>query len=206
MSISLQKGNSINLNKTNEGLSLAKGTSGALSNIHIGLGWDVHSHVNADLDAFVVQLGENNKELDRVYFGKKQSKDGAIRHSGDNLTGAGEGDDEVITVTLNHLSSLTKKVVVAVNIYQCRTTFANIENAFVRILNQDTGDTLMRYDLSNDKGRNYAVVMGEIVKNDDGTWDFNALGEMSNDRNIDEVVKRITQSEGKKGLFGKLFG
>lgn len=206
MTISLEKGTSINLSKTNEGLSIKKGTSGKLSSIHVGLGWDVHHQVNADLDAFVIQLDENDKKIDRVYYGQKLSKDGAIRHSGDNLTGVGEGDDEVIIINLDHLSQRTKKVVVAVNIYQCRTTFSNIDNAYVRILNKDTNDELMRFNLSKDQGNHYAVIMGAIERNQDGTWDFKTSGELTNHRSVEEVEKYVTGTGGSKGIFGKLFG
>lgn len=227
MAISLQKGGTVNLNKVNEGISLQKGNSNTLQTLHVGLGWDVHSRVQADLDAFVVQVGPNGQVMDTVYFGKKNSTDGAIKHSGDNLTGAGEGDDEVIFIDLNKLNPSTQKVVVAVNIYQCRTTFNDIQNAFIRLLNKQTGDLLMQYSLSEDKGKNYAMIMGEVVKNADGTWSFNAIGLGTTDRSVSDVTNRIKQGlnmnftqvdmnqaqftapQGqpqKKGLFGKLFG
>lgn len=189
--VNLEKGTSVNLNKVNEGISLKKNTSGKLSNIHIGLGWDVHSRVQADLDAFVVQVDANNNIIDTVYFGHRTSNDKAIYHTGDNLTGAGEGDDEVIYINLDKLSANTHRLGIAVNIFQCRTTFDDIQNAFIRLLNKDTNEVLAQYDLSNEFNGSYAMIMGEITKNPDGTWDFTAVGMGTKDRNVKEVAKRF---------------
>lgn len=226
--ISLQKGGSVNLSKTNETISLKKGGNGDLKSIHVGLGWDVHNDISVDLDAFIVQQDANGNVFDTIYYGQKNSKDRAIVHQGDNLTGEGEGDDEVIKIDLTRLDPKTKKLFVAVNIYQCRIPFNKIENAFVRILNNQSQDVLMQYNLSKESGSNYALIMGEIEKNADGTWSFNALGLATKDRSVQEVRQRIEKGIGnvsytpvdhsaatatparqepaKKGFLGRLFG
>lgn len=227
--VSLQKGSTVNLSKTNQTISLKKGGSGNLTSLHVGLGWDVHRNVSVDLDAFIVQQDSNGNVFDTIYYGQKMSHDKAIVHQGDNLTGEGEGDDEVIKIDLTKLNPKTEKLFVAVNIYQCRIKFDQIENAFIRILNNQTQDVLMQYNLSKDSGSNYALIMGEIVKNTDGTWSFNAVGMATKDRSVQEVRKRIAQGLGdvqytpvtpsmvtssaqpapepaKKGFLGRLFG
>lgn len=218
--VSLQKGGSVNLSKTNQTISLQKGGDGNLNSIHVGLGWDVHNDVNADLDAFIVQQDSNGNILDTIYYGNKTSNDRAVVHQGDNLTGAGEGDDEVIKIDLTKLNPNTHRLYVAVNIYQSRITFDKIENAFIRILNNQTNDVLMQYNLSKESGSNYAMIMGVLEKNSDGTWSFNALGLATKDGSVQKVVDRIKrglsnsgsdsnnsapQEEGK-GLLGRLFG
>lgn len=231
-SVSLQKGGSVNLTKVNETVSLKKGGNGVLTSLHVGLGWDVHRNISADLDAFIVQVDQSGSLIDTIYFGKKTSTDRAIVHQGDNLTGEGEGDDEVIKIDLSKLSPRTHKLYVAVNIYQCRITFAEVENAFIRILNNKTKDVLMQYNLSQESGKNYALIMGEVEKNADGTWAFNAIGLSTKDRSVEEVKQRILRGLGnvtytpvdhtnvspvstsvptpepprKKGLLGRLFG
>lgn len=224
--ISLQKGSTINLSKANETISLAKkGTAGVLSRLHVGLGWDVHNSVSADLDAFIVQVDGAGQIIDTVYFGKKTSSDRAIKHSGDNLTGEGEGDDEVIKVELNNLNPRTHKLYIAVNIYQARITFNKIDNAFLRLVNDQSKDELMHFNLSKDAGKNFSLILGEVVRENDGTWSFVALGEMTPDRSIEEVKNRISRGNitgasapnpalaaqtaeepKKKGILGRLFG
>lgn len=225
--ISLQKGSVVNLSKANESVSLAKkGVAGVLKNLHIGLGWDVHRSIDVDLDGFIVQVDADGQIIDTVYFGKLHSTDRAIYHTGDNLTGAGEGDDEVIKVALDKLNPRTHKLYVAVNIYQARIKFDEIDNAFMRIANADTNDELIHYNLSKVSGPNYSVILGEVVKEDDGTWSFGALGLVVKDRSIGEVKNRIergnvegatpanptlaaqqgTEPPKKKGILGRLFG
>lgn len=207
----VNQGESVNLSKLNDELNLSKGNrSNTLKNLHVGLGWDVHSTIQADLDAFIVQLDDEDKVIDVIYFNHLKSNDKAIVHTGDNLTGEGEGDDEVININLTKLDPATKRIVVAVNIYQCRITFDDVENAFVRILNKDNHELLIQYDLSNEFGSNYSMIAGEIIKNDDGTWDFKAVGKATKDKDINQVVARVSKGKRTKevvkrgGLFGFL--
>lgn len=225
--INLSKGQTINLSKTNETISLSKGQSGTLTKIHVGLGWDVHNDVQADLDAFIVQVDNEGKLIETIYYSQLKSQDRAIIHMGDNLTGEGEGDDEVIKIDLLKLNPRTKKLYVAVNSYAKRVPFSKIDNAFVRILNDHTSTELMTYSLSKDQGHNYSLVLGQLIKNDDATWSFEATGLSTTDGTIAEVVKRITsgkvqtsnptqsdsnsassqqQEPERKGLLGRLFG
>lgn len=226
--LSLEKGSTINLNKQNSTLSLQKGIHDSLTKLHVGLGWDVHNDVDADLDAFILQVDQSGNVFDTIYYGQLKSKDRSILHTGDNLTGEGDGDDEVIKIDLQSLNPKTKQLLVAVNVYQARIPFSQIDNAFVRIENDTSKVELARYNLSKDKGKNYSLVFGSIVKNEDGTWDFKALGDISNDRSIQEVrnsYERKMKGQGlsfanpnqveqsnqaaqpqKKGFFSRLFG
>lgn len=215
--ISLKKGDTVSLVK--------KSGNSPLTKIHVGLGWDVHNDIQADLDAFVVQLDQDNKVIDTVYFNHLTSDDRAIKHTGDNLTGEGDGDDEVIYVDLDKLNPRTHRIVVAVNIYQCRLTFEDVENAFVRILDRQTKEELIHYDLSQEFGKNYSMLVGDIIKNGDGTWSFKAVGTATTDRNIASVRDSVSkgkvsysqpptggsgsqqaQPQQKKGFFSRLFG
>ena len=191
-SVTAQKGDIVNLNKVTEN------DSTPLSKLHVGLGWDVHNDVDVDLDAFVVQLDKEGRLIDTIFFNHLKSKDGAIVHTGDNLTGEGEGDDEVINIDLNRLNTNTHRLVVAVNIYQCRLSFNDIKNAFVRILDRKSGDLIVRYDLSYEFGNNYSMIVGEIVKTDDGTWDFKAIGKPTPDRSVNEVRLNLVNSNASK--------
>lgn len=171
-----------------------------LSNIYVGLGWDVHRE-GADLDAFFVQLDDNDKLIDCIYFGHKRSDDRAIQLSEDNRTGDGDGDDEYAHINLSKLASNTKRVVVGVNIYQCSVSFNDVQNAFIRILDGDSKiDTpdelvLIKYNLSQEFGKNYSMIVGDIIKNEDGTWDFKAVGKGTKDRSIQDVVRSISKGK-----------
>lgn len=187
-SVTAQKGDVVSLNKVTQ-------SEQPLKSIHVGLGWDVHDDVNADLDAFIVQLDEQDRLIDTVYFNHLKSHDNAILHTGDNLTGEGEGDDEVILIQLDKLDPRTHRLVIAVNIYQCRLTFNEIENAFVRVLDKKTGDLIVRYDLSYEFGKNYSMLVGEILKSSDGAWDFKAVGIPTTDRTYKEVERRVSNGD-----------
>lgn len=208
------------------GLSLDKGetvavqsTSGEVINsFHIGLGWDIHRGMDADLDAYVLQMGPNDTLLDLIYYGSLNSKDGAIKHTGDNLTGEGEGDDEVINIDLNKLNVNTQKLIVAVTIYRANLTFADIDNAFVRLVNAYDETEFIRYDLSNEAGRNYTMHMAEIYKKPDGSWDFTAVGRGTTHESIREFTNSIVStpvgsatrnssnnnSHNSGGMFGRI--
>ncbi len=177
MAVSLSKGGRVSLSKEAPGLS----------NIHIGLGWDNRTTDGAafDLDASVFLLDKSGKvrnDQDFVFYGNLTSINGAIIHQGDNLTGEGEGDDEVINVKLKQLETDApdiEKMAVLVTIYEAETraqNFGQVQNAFIRVVNSDDNKEIVRYDLTEDFSMETAVVFGEIYKKGD-EWRFSAVGQ-----------------------------
>ena len=182
MPINLSKGQKVDLTKGNPGLK----------NIMVGLGWDVNafdSGADFDLDASAflcgangkVMLGSNGKcptEKEFVFYGNLEHPSGAVKHMGDNLTGEGEGDDEQIEVNLTDIPSNVDKVAFTVTIYEAesrRQNFGQVSNAYIRIVNVDTNEEIIRYDLGEDFSIETAVVVGEIYRHN-GEWKFNAIG------------------------------
>lgn len=173
MSISLQKGQRIDLTKSNPGLET----------LIVGLGWDVQSSGGRsfDLDASVFLLDENDKyhnKKDLVCYYNLKNKNGSVRHLGDNLTGAGDGDDEQIVIKLKDVEDNIKKIVVVANIYQARSrnqTFGQVNNAFIRLVNEKNNTELMRYNLGNDFSKETAIIFGELYRHN-GEWKFSATG------------------------------
>lgn len=174
--INLRKGERVSLTKENPNLD----------KIHVGLGWDENTNVNKihdfDLDASVFMLGEDEKVhnvRDFVFYKNLQSPDGSVVHTGDNLTGNGDGDDEVIKVQLSKVPDYVKKLVFVVSIYQAherRQNFGQVENAYIRILDDSTGRELLRYDLTEDYSSYSSVIVGEIYRHGN-EWKFNAKGD-----------------------------
>ncbi len=174
MGICLTKGQKVSLTKDNPGLK----------NVIVGLGWDANVFDTGDafdLDASVFLLGEDGKVTstdDFVFYGNKVHKSGSVEHLGDNRTGDGEGDDEQIKVDLSKVPENIKKIVFTVTIYDYETrkqNFGQVENAYVRIIDENTGTELVRYDLCEDFSIESAVVFGELYRNN-GEWKFNAIG------------------------------
>jgi len=174
MAISLKKGQKVDLTKTNPGLK----------NILIGLGWDTNKYDGGkdfDLDASVFLLGEGgkvNSDDDFVFYGNLKHVSGSVEHLGDNLTGAGEGDDEEIKIDLSKVPENVAKIDFTVTIYEAeerKQNFGQVENAFIRVVNEATGEELIRYDLGEDFSIETAVVIGELYRNK-GEWKFNAIG------------------------------
>ncbi len=174
MAISLKKGQKVDLTKTNPGLK----------NVLIGLGWDTNKYDGGkdfDLDSSVFLLGANNKvasDDDFVFYGNLKHKSGAVEHMGDNLTGAGEGDDEQIKIDLSKVPAEVEKIDFTVTIYEAeerKQNFGQVENAFIRVVNSATNEELIRYDLGEDFSIETAVVIGELYRNK-GEWKFNAIG------------------------------
>ncbi|MBR0261222.1 MAG: TerD family protein [Selenomonadaceae bacterium] len=174
MAISLQKGQKVDLTKGNP----------SLKKLLIGLGWDVNKYDGGhdfDLDAAAFLLGPNGKVLgddDFVFYNNLRHKSGAVEHMGDNLTGAGEGDDEEIKVDLSKVPADIDKIDFTVTIYDAearRQTFGQVSNAYIRVVDEDSGKELIRYDLGEDFSVETAVVVGEIYRNR-GEWKFNAIG------------------------------
>lgn len=195
-------------------ISLIKQDGKNLNQCYVGLGWDIHESMNADLDAFAIEVDDEGRKIDLVYFGQLSSHDKAINHSGDNLTGAGEGDDEVINFDLNKVNSKTRKIIIAVNIYRANLSFSEIENAFIRLVDRNTNTEFSRYNLSTIKGNNYTMYMADLIRDDNGIWNFRAMGNPTSDKSIGEFTKRITYNQedtnesnsgNRSGFFKKLF-
>lgn len=174
MPISLTKGQKVDLTKGNP----------SLKKIMVGLGWDVNafdSGADFDLDAAAFLLGENGKcptEREFVFYNNLEHTSGAVKHMGDNLTGEGEGDDEQIMVDLSQIPQNISKIAFTVTIFDSdvrRQNFGQVSNAYIRIVDEVTGQELIRYDLGEDFSIETAVVVGELYRNN-GQWKFNAIG------------------------------
>lgn len=174
MPVSLQKGQKVSLTKGNPGLT----------NVVIGLGWDVNQYDTGgdfDLDACAFLLADNGRVTrseDFVFFGNLTHPSGSVQHLGDNKTGVGDGDDENIRIDLTRVPENITKIAFTVTIYepeQRRQNFGQVNNAFIRIYNEQTGEELLRYDLGEDFSIETAAVFGELYKNN-GEWKFNAIG------------------------------
>jgi tellurium resistance protein TerD len=174
MSVSLSKGGNVSLTKEAPGLTA----------VLVGLGWDARTTSGADfdLDASALMLGTAGKILSDahfVFFNNLTSPDGSVEHTGDNLTGAGEGDDEVIKVNLAGVPAEVDRVVVTVSIYDAETrsqSFGQVRNAYIRVVNQADDAELTRYDLSEDASNETAMIFGELYRNA-GEWKFRAVGQ-----------------------------
>ena len=174
MPVSLQKGQKVDLTKGNPGLK----------KIMVGLGWDVNQYDNGadfDLDACAFLLAENGKvasDSDFVFYGNLSHASESVIHQGDNLTGEGDGDDEQILVDLSKIPANVQKIAFTVTIYDCdtrRQNFGQVNNAFIRIVDEATNTELVRYDLGEDFSIETAIVVGELYKYN-GQWKFNAIG------------------------------
>jgi tellurium resistance protein TerD len=176
MTVSLVKGGNINLTKEAGG--------GGLTTVTVGLGWDARTTdgTDFDLDASAIRCniaGKAVSDLDYIFYNNLTSPDGSVRHQGDNLTGAGDGDDEKITVNLAAQPADVDKIVFPVGIYQGTErgqNFGQVRNAFIRVVDDATGTELARYDLSEDAATETAMVFGELYRNA-GDWKFRALGQ-----------------------------
>lgn len=174
MAISLQKGQKVDLTKTSPGLT----------KLIIGLGWDTNKYdggFDYDLDAAAFLLSENGKvtsEKDFIFYGNLSHSSGAVTHVGDSLTGEGEGDDEQIKVDLSLVPENIHKIDFTVTIHEYearRQNFGQVSNAFIRIVDQDKNEELIRYDLGEDFSIETAVVIAELYRNG-AEWKFNAIG------------------------------
>ncbi|MDE6888047.1 MAG: TerD family protein [Eubacterium sp.] len=174
MPVSLQKGQKVSLTKGNPGLK----------KVIVGLGWDVNQFDTGgdfDLDAAAFLLtdsGRVSRQEDFVFFRNLKHPSESVQHMGDNLTGAGEGDDEQIKIDLSKVPENITKIAFTVTIYEPekrRQNFGQINNAFIRIYNEETGEEMLRYDLGEDFSIETAAVFGEVYKNG-AEWKFNAIG------------------------------
>lgn len=187
MSVSLQKGQKIDLTKNNP----------SLKKIIVGLGWDAAkgyaANIDCDASAFLCRDERLVKENDIVCYYRLNHKSNAVIHMGDNLTGNGDGDDEQIIVDLSKVPESYDKIVFVVNIYECKARdqhFGMIENAFIRIMDVDTHSELCRYNLSENYDTMTAMIFGEIYRKD-GEWKFNAIGQGTQDHSIKSLAKRF---------------
>ena len=174
MAVNLSKGQKVDLTKGNPGLS----------KLMAGLGWDTNKYdggFDFDLDAAAFLLSGSGKvasDADFVFYGNLQHASGSVVHAGDNLTGAGEGDDEVINIDLSLVPASVEKIAFTVTIYDAdvrRQNFGQVENAYIHIMDDVTHTELIRFDLGEDFSIETAVVVGELYRNN-GEWKFNAIG------------------------------
>ncbi len=174
MPISLQKGQKVSITKGNPGLS----------KVIVGLGWDVNQFDTGgdfDLDTAAFLLSDSGRvsnQQDFVFFGNLKHPSGCAEHLGDNLTGAGDGDDEQIKIDLSKVPENITKIAFTVTIYDSETrrqNFGQVSCAFIRICNEASGEELLRYDLGEDFSIETAIVFGELYKNNN-EWKFNAIG------------------------------
>ncbi len=189
MSVNLQKGQKI---------SLAKEAGGALARVTMGLGWDAvktkgffgfgAKTESIDLDASCVMFDEANRPVDVVWFRQLKSRDGSIVHTGDNRTGAGEGDDEQIIVDLARVPANVKSLVFTVNSFTGQS-FSQVENAYCRIVDAASRKEVARYELSV-QGAHTAQIMAKLYRHN-GEWKMHAIGENGSGRTFDDLMPLI---------------
>ena len=174
MAISLNKGGNLSLSKTDP----------TLVRILIGLGWDERATDGAsfDLDASAFLLTASGKvrgDHDFIFYNQLKSQDGSVEHTGDNRSGQGDGDDESLVVDLSKVSPEVEKIAITVTIHDAQSrgqNFGQIANAFIRVVNQDSGIEIVRFDLAEDYSTETAMVFGEVYRHN-GEWKFRAVGQ-----------------------------
>ncbi|MFG2328402.1 TerD family protein [Streptomyces sp. NPDC048604] len=174
MGVSLSKGGNVSLTKEAPGLTA----------ITVGLGWDIRTTTGTDFDLdasaiLVSEAGKVRNDQDFVFFNNLKSADGSVEHTGDNLTGEGEGDDEQVKVNLAGVPADVAKIVFPVSIYDAENrqqSFGQVRNAFIRVVNQTGGAEIARYDLSEDASTETAMVFGELYRHG-AEWKFRAVGQ-----------------------------
>ena len=207
MAINLQKGQKIDLRKSNPGLS----------SITVGLGWDpikssggffkslMGGQQSVDCDASIFMLNSQGKlesNNDLIYFGNLKSASNAVVHTGDNITGDGDGDDEQILVNLDKVPAHVNKLLFVVNIYNCvarKQHFGMIQNAFIRVVDNSTRKEVVKYNLSDDYSSKTALIVGTIYRQGN-TWQFSAVGEGTSDTCLKDVVANLAKIECAYGV------
>ena len=193
MSISLQKGQKVSLSKDNAGLS----------KIIVGLGWDEIQQprgffslkpaaIDCDASAIMLKSGKLVDVNDLVYFGNLNHRTRTVQHMGDNLTGAGDGDDEQIVIDLSRVPQEYDRIVIVVNIYQAvqrRQHFGMIQNAFIRLVDTRNNREMCKYNLTDSYSGMTAMIFGEVYRHN-GEWKFNAIGQGTNDPGLGELARR----------------
>lgn len=199
MSISLQKGQKVSLSKDNAGLA----------KIIVGLGWDEVKQsggggllgaifgsgsqaIDCDASAILLKNGKLVDNTDLVYFGNLTHKSGTVKHQGDNLTGAGDGDDEQIIIDLSSVPAEYDKIVIIVNIYQAvqrKQHFGLIQNAFIRLVDARNNNEMCKYNLTDNYSGMTAMIFGEVYRHN-GEWKFSAIGQGTTDPGLSELCRR----------------
>lgn len=194
----------VNLGK-NQTINLKKSNGGTLRHVRMGLGWDAkvvvkkglfggskQTQKSIDLDASVILLDASGRVVETVYFGKLRSSDGSIQHTGDNRSGAGDGDDESITINLEQVPGNVQHLVFTINSYSGES-FAEIENAFARLVDSDNRDEeLCRYELTG-TGHHTAMLMAKVSRDGNG-WSFTSLGDPGHGRVAQELEHLAVQA------------
>ncbi len=197
MAINLQKGQKVSLTKENPGLA----------RVVVGLGWDEvkeargllsfftskGNDIDCDASVFMLKNGKLCEEKDIIFFGNLKHKTGTVEHLGDNLTGAGSGDDERILVDLSKVPAEYDRIVFSANIYDAvkrKQHFGMIKNAFIRLIDARNNTEVCRYNLTEDYAGKTAMIFGEIYRHD-GEWKFNAIGQGTNDVGIKHLSRRF---------------
>ncbi len=198
MAVSLQKGQKI---------SLEKEAGGTLSQVKMGLGWDVAgagdkkaggflgglfgggaSGGSIDLDASCIMFDANKQMIETVWFGQLTSKDGSIHHTGDNRTGAGDGDDEVINVDLSRVPASVQSLVFTVNSFTGQS-FEKVANAYCRIVNANNNSEVARFNLSS-QGSHTAMILAKVYRHN-GEWKMHAIGETASGRTFQDLMPAV---------------
>ncbi len=188
MTISLQKGQRV---------SLAKRGGGSLSLVRMGLGWDAvrkrglfgSRSQSIDLDASALLFDAAGGLVDAVWFRQLRSRDGSVQHTGDNLTGAGDGDDESVLVDLARLPASITQIVFTVNSFTGQD-FSQIENAFCRLVDETTNEELARYELSG-SGQHNAQIMAKVGRAAEGGWTMTAIGAIATGRTFQDLLPAV---------------
>ncbi|MDF3302154.1 TerD family protein [Streptomyces tropicalis] len=189
--VNLDKGR-VSLRK-NETVSLVKGGRPLLSQVRMGLGWEpAFRGADIDLDASVIAYGPQRNHLDSCYFGKLSILQGAVKHSGDNLTGEGAGDDEVIVVDLGRVPQEVTGLVFTVNSFTGQK-FTEVAKAYCRLVDAATGEELVRFDLTHAEPQT-GVMMAKLVRQFSGEWDMTALGDFVKARTVRTMVQPAAQA------------
>lgn len=193
MAVTLQKGQKVDLTKSNPGIS----------RIMVGLGWDPVTQggglfgkkkANIDCDASVIMLNEKGRLANEkvVFFGHLKNQNASIQHMGDNLTGAGDGDDEQILIELSNIPADIHRLVFVVNIYDCiarNQNFGMVQNAFIRLVDSSKKQEIVRYNLTDQYAGKTALIVGEVYRHQ-GEWKFAAIGEGTNAATLFELTER----------------
>jgi len=194
MSISLKKGQKISLTKESQGLT----------KLLVGLGWDAAERhktglfskkpkaIDCDASAIMLKNGKLTDKNDVIYFGNLRHSTKAVIHMGDNLTGAGDGDDEQIIIDLSKIPLNYDKIVIVVNIYKAverKQHFGMIKNAFIRLVNQDNNQQICDYNLTDNYDNMTAMFFAEVYRKG-SEWKFNALGQGTKDASLSEILNR----------------
>lgn len=174
MAISLNKGGNLSLSKTDP----------SLTHVLIGLGWDARATdgVDFDLDASAFLLSSNDKvrsEQDFIFYNQTRSPEGSVEHTGDNRTGAGDGDDESVKIDLSKVPADVQKIAITVTIHEGQNrgqNFGQVQNAFIRVVNDQSNVEIVRFDLNEDYSTETAMIFGELYRHN-GEWKFRAVGQ-----------------------------